>query len=236
VRTGLVAEKLGMTAVYEGGVRIPVTLLKLEECQVVAVKTQATDGYTAVQIGFGKAKVKNVTKPLRGHFAKAKVEAKRKLAEFRVSEDALLAVGASITANHFVAGQFVDIQGVSIGKGFAGAMKRHNFRGLEASHGVSVSHRSHGSIGQCQDPGKVFKGKKMAGHMGTVNVTLQNLQIVSTDAAREIIVVKGAVPGAKGSYVRIADAVKRALPANAPFPAAINNTGNTVEEDVANAG
>jgi len=236
VRTGLVAEKLGMTAIYQGGVRVPVTLLKLEGCQVVAVKTQATDGYTAVQIGCGKVKVKNVTKPLRGHFGKAKVEPKHKLVEFRVSENALLNVGDSINAGHFVAGQFVDVTGVSIGKGFAGAMKRHNFRGLEASHGVSVSHRSHGSIGQCQDPGKVFKGKKMAGHLGAVNVTLQNLQVVSTDATRDLIVVKGAVPGAVGSYVRIADAVKRAMPASAPFPAAVTVGSNTVKEDVSNAG
>jgi len=241
VRTGLIAVKLGMTAVFDNGIRIPVTLLKVDNVQVTAVKTIATDGYNAVQLGYGQAKVKNVSKPLRGHFAKAKVEPKKKLAEFTVSENAFIDIGSVIAANHFVPGQFVDVTSTSIGKGFAGAMKRHNFRGLEASHGVSVSHRSHGSIGQCQDPGKVFKGKKMAGHMGSERVTIQNLKIVSTDVNRELIIVKGAIPGAKGSYVRIADAVKRALPESAPFPAAIKSAANqaaenTVSEDNTNAG
>lgn len=222
MRTGLVAQKLGMSFVYnDEGVRIPVTLLQLDECRVVDVKTEARDGYTAVQVGFGKAKVKNVSKPLRGHHAKAKVEPTKKLAEFRVDVKAVVEIGALINADHFVAGQFVDVSATSVGKGFAGAMKRHNFRGLEASHGVSVSHRSHGSTGQCQDPGKVFKGKKMAGHMGDVRVTVQNLQVVATDVAQGLVIVKGAVPGAKGGYVRISDAVKRAVPANVPFPASV---------------
>lgn len=223
MRTGLLAQKLGMSFVYiKDGVRVPVTLLKIEESRVVSLKTQDRDGYNAVQVGHGKAKVKNVSKPLRGHYAKANIEPQKKLVEFRVAADALLEVGAEILASHFVPGQFVDVSATSIGKGFAGAMKRHNFRGLEASHGVSVSHRSHGSIGQCQDPGRVFKGKKMAGHMGNVRVTVQNLQVVEIDSAQGLVVVKGAVPGAKGGYVRITDAVKRAVPANAPFPASVN--------------
>lgn len=223
MRTGLLAQKLGMSFVYiKDGVRVPVTLLKIEESRVVSLKTQDRDGYNAVQVSHGKAKVKNVSKPLRGHYAKANIEPQKKLVEFRVAADALLEVGAEILASHFVPGQFVDVSATSIGKGFAGAMKRHNFRGLEASHGVSVSHRSHGSIGQCQDPGRVFKGKKMAGHMGNVRVTVQNLQVVEIDSAQGLVVVKGAVPGAKGGYVRITDAVKRAVPANAPFPASVN--------------
>jgi len=223
VRTGLLTKKLGMSFVYRNdGVRVPVTVLKIEESRVVSLKTQGRDGYNAVQVSYGKAKVKNVSKPLRGHYAKANVEPQKKLVEFRVDANALLEVGAQILATHFVPGQFVDVSATSIGKGFAGAMKRHNFRGLEASHGVSVSHRSHGSIGQCQDPGRVFKGKKMAGHMGNVRVTVQNLQVVEVDSVQGLIVVKGAVPGAKGGYVRISDAVKRAVPANAPFPASVN--------------
>ncbi len=222
-RTGLLAQKLGMSFVYlNNGTRVPVTLLRVEESQVVAVKTCDTDGYDAVQVSYGKAKVKNVSKALRGHYAKANVEPAKKLAEFRVSADALLDVGAGLQVTHFVPGQFVDISGTSIGKGFAGAMKRHNFRGLEASHGVSVSHRSHGSTGQCQDPGKVFKGKKMAGHLGDVSVTVQNLQVMEIDSEQGLIIIKGAVPGAKGGYVRVSDAVKRALPVSAPFPASIN--------------
>jgi large subunit ribosomal protein L3 len=196
-------------------------VLKLDHCQVVAVRTQEKDGYTALQIGVGKAKVKNVGKPLRGHFAKAKVEPKRKLAEFRVPADKLLDVGAEISADHFIAGQFVDVAGSTTGKGFQGVMKRWNFAGLEASHGVSVSHRSHGSTGQRQDPGRTFKGKKMAGHMGTANITVQNLKIVATDADKGLIMVRGAVPGQAGSFVLVSDAVKRKLPKEAPQPASL---------------
>src|ERR1700760_2828257 len=199
MRTGLIARKLGMTRVFtDEGNHIPVTVLKIDNCQVVAVRTEDTDGYIAVQLGVGTAKTKNVSKPQRGHFAKAKVEPKARLAEFRVSVDALLEVGAEITAAHFMPGQFVDVVGTSIGKGFAGAMKRHNFGGLRATHGVSVSHRSHGSTGQRQDPGKVFKGKKMAGHMGQELVTTLNLTIFRVDVERGLILIKGAVPGAKG--------------------------------------
>ncbi|TQV83717.1 50S ribosomal protein L3 [Denitrobaculum tricleocarpae] len=234
MRTGMIAQKLGMTRVFtDEGQHVPVTVLKVDKCQVVAVRTKESDGYAAVQLGNGKAKVKRVTKPMRGHYAKAKVEPKRKLGEFRVSDDALLEVGQELSVNHFVAGQFVDVTGTSIGKGFAGAMKRHNFGGLRATHGVSVSHRSHGSTGNSQDPGKVFKGKKMAGHMGDVRVTTQNLKIVSTDEDRGLILVKGAVPGAEGGWVRISDAVKRALPKDVPFPAGI--VAAAVEEAPAEA-
>ena len=222
MRCGLIAQKLGMSRVFaEDGNHVPVTVLKLDNCQVVAVRTEDKDGYNAVQLGIGKAKVKNTNKPMRGHFAKANVEPKRKLAEFRVSADALLDVGAELSVDHFVEGQFVDVAGTSIGKGFAGAMKRHGFKGLRASHGVSVSHRSHGSTGHSQDPGKVFKGKKMAGHMGDARVTTQNLRVVSTDAERGLILIRGAVPGAKGGYVMIIDAVKRARPDEAPYPAGL---------------
>ncbi len=222
MRSGLIAQKVGMTRVFtDEGEAIPVTVLKVDNCRVVARKTRERDGYTAVQLGAGKAKVKRMSKPLRGHFAAAKVEPARKLAEFRVSEENLLDVGVELTAEHFVPGQYVDITGTSIGKGFAGPMKRWNFGGLRASHGVSISHRSHGSTGQCQDPGKVFKGKKMAGHMGARRVTTQNLEVVRTDAARGLILVRGAVPGAKGSWVFVRDAVKKPLPENAPLPGAI---------------
>lgn len=222
MRTGLIAEKLGMTRIYlDDGRHLPVTVLRVDDCQVVAQKTAARDGYVALQIGVGKAKPKNVSKAMRGHFAKARVEPKRRLAEFRVSEDCLIDVGAGITAEHFVPGQFVDVSGTSIGKGFAGAMKRHNFGGLRASHGVSVSHRSHGSTGQCQDPGKVFKGKKMAGHLGAAKVTEQNLYVVDSDAGRGLIVVMGGVPGPRGGLVRVTDAKKRALPGAAPMPGAL---------------
>jgi len=227
MRSGLIAQKVGMTRVFtDEGEAIPVTVLKVDNCRVVAQRTRERDGYTAVQLGAGKAKVKRMSKPLRGHFARAKVEPARKLAEFRVSEENLLEVGAELTADHFVPGQFVDVTGISIGKGFAGAMKRWNFGGLRASHGVSISHRSHGSTGQCQDPGKVFKGKKMAGHMGARRVTTQNLKVVSTDAERGLILVRGAVPGAKGSWVFIRDAVKKPLPENAPLPGAVKGAGN----------
>ena len=222
MRTGMIAQKVGMSRVFtDMGEHVPVTVLRVDACQVVARKTKSTDGYDAVQLGVGKAKVKNVTKPQRGHFAKAKVEPKRKMAEFRVTENNLLDAGAEISVNHFIQGQFVDVVGTSIGKGFAGAMKRHNFAGLEATHGVSVSHRSHGSTGQRQDPGRVFKGKKMAGHMGARRVTTQNLLVMGTDEAEGTILIRGAVPGAKGSYVLISDAVKRALPPSAPLPAAL---------------
>ncbi len=226
MRSGIIAQKLGMSRRFaEDGRHVPVTVLKVDDCQVVATRRAETDGYDAVQLGAGKAKVKNVTKPMRGHFAKARVEPKRKLAEFRVSPDAILPVGSRLKAEHFVPGQFVDVVGTSIGKGFAGAMKRHNFGGLRASHGVSISHRSHGSTGNSQDPGKVFKGKKMAGHMGDRRVTVQNLEVVEIDAARGLIMVRGAVPGAKGGYVLVSDAKKRALPEGAPYPGAIESDG-----------
>lgn len=232
MRTGLVAKKVGMTRYFtEDGQHVPVTVLQLDAVQVVAQKTLDKDGYTAVQLGYGTAKVKNVTKPMRGHYAKAKVAPKRKLVEFRVEENALIDVGAQLSAAHFLAGQFVDVTGTSKGKGFAGAMKRWNFSGLEASHGVSISHRSHGSTGQRQDPGKVFKGKKMAGHLGDERVTTQNIKVVSTDEARGLILVEGAVPGAKDSYVLVRDAVKRARPAAAPYPAKLLGTQVGVAAD-----
>ncbi|MDR5654738.1 50S ribosomal protein L3 [Ruixingdingia sedimenti] len=222
MRSGVIAKKLGMTRLFlEDGKQVPVTVLQLDNLQVVAQRTADKDGYTAVQLGAGDAKAKNVSAPMRGHFARASVAPKRKIAEFRVSPDNLIDVGAEITADHYLAGQFVDIAGTSIGKGFAGVMKRHNFGGLRASHGVSISHRSHGSTGQCQDPGKVFKGKKMAGHLGAVRVTTQNLQVVRTDADRGLIMVKGAVPGSKGGWVTIKDAVKKPALADVPKPAAI---------------
>ena len=222
MRSGVIAKKLGMTRVFmEDGRQVPVTVLQMENVQVVAQRTGDRDGYTAVQLGAGVAKAKRTSQGMRGHFAAANVEPKRKVAEFRVSADNLIEVGAEITADHYLTGQYVDIAGTSIGKGFAGAMKRHNFGGLRATHGVSVSHRSHGSTGQCQDPGKVFKGKKMAGHMGAVRVTTQNLEVVKTDADRGLIMIKGAVPGSKGGWVTIKDAVKKAAPEGLPTPAAI---------------
>src|SRR5205814_288253 len=221
MRTGLIAQKLGMTRVFtDEGNHVAVTVLRVANCQVVAQRTQETDGYTALQLGVGSAKVKNVTKPQRGHFAKAKVEPKARLAEFRVSNDALLDVGAEITAAHFVPGQYVDVTGTSIGKGFAGGMKRHNFSGLRASHGVSVSHRSHGSTGQRQSPGKTFKNKKMAGHLGAERVTTQSLEVIAADAERGVLMIKGSVPGSPGGYVLVKDAVKRKAPVELPFPAA----------------
>ncbi|TDQ83778.1 LSU ribosomal protein L3P [Dongia mobilis] len=230
MRTGLIAQKLGMTRVFaEDGAHVPVTLLKVAGCQVIAVRTEEANGYNAVQLGLDKAKVKNVSKAQRGHFAKAKVEPKKKIAEFRVAKDALLEVGAELTADHFVAGQFVDVTGTTIGKGFAGSMKRWNFGGLRASHGVSVSHRSHGSTGNRQDPGRTFPGKKMAGHLGTERVTTQNLKVVATDPALGIVMVKGAVPGHEGSYVLIKDAKKRPLPKEAPFPAALKAKAEAAE-------
>jgi large subunit ribosomal protein L3 len=230
MRTGLIAKKLGMSRVFtDEGNHIAVTVLQVDNCQVVAQRVQDKDGYTALQLGVGAAKVKNVTKPQRGHFAKAKVEPKAKLVEFRVSKDALVPVGAEITAAHFLAGQYVDVIGTSIGKGFAGGMKRHNFGGLRATHGVSVSHRSLGSTGQRQSPGKTFKNKKMAGHMGAERVTTQSLRIVSTDEERGLLLIKGAVPGSENGYVLIKDAVKRKPPADLPFPAALRGAGAAVD-------
>ena len=225
MRTGLLAQKIGMTRIFAAnGDHVPVTVLKIDNCQVISVRTQARDGYTALQLGIGTAKVKRVSKPQRGHFAKAKVEPKARLAEFRVSEDAVLAVGSEITAAHFLPGQYVDVVGFSIGKGFAGAMKRHNFGGLGASHGVSVSHRSHGSTGQRQSPGKTFKNKKMAGQLGAARVTTQGLEVISVDAERGILMIKGPVPGSRGGYVLVKDAAKRKAPDALPFPAALRDT------------
>jgi large subunit ribosomal protein L3 len=211
MRSGVIAQKVGMTRVYnDAGEHVPVTVLRLDNVQVVAQRTADKNGYVALQLGAGTSKVKNTSKGLRGHFAAASVEPKAKLVEFRVSEDNLIDVGAQLTASHFEAGQLVDVTGTTIGKGFAGAMKRHNFGGLRATHGVSVSHRSHGSTGSNQDPGKVWKGKRMAGHMGQTRVTTQNLEVVSTDEDRGLILVKGAVPGSKGSWIIVRDAVKSA--------------------------
>jgi large subunit ribosomal protein L3 len=254
MRSGLIAQKVGMTRLFTAeGTHVPVTVLKVDSCQVVAVRTAEKDGYTAVQLGVGKAKVKNVPKPMRGHYAKAKVEPKRKLVEFRVAADAVLEVGAELSVEHFIAGQFVDVVGTSIGKGFAGGMKvgaelsvehfiagqfvdvvgtsigkgfaggmkRWNFGGLRATHGVSISHRSHGSTGNRQDPGRVFKNKKMAGHLGVERVTTQNLKVVATDAARGLLMIHGAVPGAEGGYVLVSDAAKRPRPKDVPYPAAL---------------
>ncbi|MGD9545827.1 MAG: 50S ribosomal protein L3 [Methylocystis sp.] len=219
MRSGVIAQKVGMTRVFtEAGEHVPVTVLKLDGCQVVAQRTQEKNGYTAVQLGIGRAKVKNVSKAERARFAAASVEPKMKLAEFRVNEDELLPIGAEITADHFVVGQFVDVTGTSTGKGFAGPMKRWGFGGLRASHGVSISHRSHGSTGGRQDPGKTFKNKKMAGHMGVERVTTQNLRVVQTDPDRGLLLVEGAVPGTAGGWIFVRDAVKRALPKDAPQP------------------
>ncbi|HRC27639.1 MAG TPA: 50S ribosomal protein L3, partial [Alphaproteobacteria bacterium] len=229
MRTGLIARKEGMTRIFDAdGRHVPVTVLKMENCQVVALRTQDKDGYTAVQLGVGKAKVKRVSKAQRGHFAKAKVEPKVKLVEFRVSTENVLDVGAQLCVSHFVPGQYVDVTGISTGKGFAGVMKRWNFGGLPASHGVSVSHRSHGSTGQRQDPGKVFKGKKMAGHLGCETVTTQNLKVVAVDPAEGLILIQGSVPGTDRGWVEIVDAVKKPAPADAPRPAAIK-TGASIQ-------
>lgn len=222
MRTGLLAKKLGMTRIFkDDGTHIPVSVLHLDTVRVVARRTKEKDGYDAVQMGWGLAKVKNVSQPNRGHFAKAKVEPARKVVEFRVDADALLEPGASLSAEHFVVGQMVDVCGTTKGKGFAGGMKRWNFSGLEASHGVSISHRSLGSTGNRQDPGKTFKNKKMAGHLGVERVTTLNLEVARIDADRGLIMIKGAVPGSKGGYVLVRDAVKRAAPAGLPFPAAL---------------
>ncbi|MBS0965465.1 50S ribosomal protein L3 [Acetobacter okinawensis] len=222
MRTGLIAKKLGMSRLFkEDGTHVPVTVLHVDELQVVDVRTQERDGYVAVQLGMGNAKVKNVTKPNRGHFARVKVEPKKTVREFRVADDATLEVGAALSASHFVVGQKVDVTGTSKGKGFAGAMKRWNFAGLEASHGVSISHRSHGSTGNRQDPGKTFKNKKMAGHLGDERVTTLNLEIAAVDPEKNLIMIRGSVPGAKNGVVLIRDAIKKARHSDAPYPAAL---------------
>jgi large subunit ribosomal protein L3 len=237
MRTGVIAKKVGMTRLFQAdGRHVPVTVLQLDELQVVGRREADRDGYTAVQLGAGKAKAKNVAKPQRAAFGKAEVEPKAKVAEFRVADDALLDVGATISADHFVPGQLVDVVGVTQGKGFAGAMKRWGFRGLRATHGVSVSHRSHGSTGQRQDPGKVFKNKKMAGHMGARNRTQQNLEVVRTDPIRGLLFIKGSVPGHKGSWLTVSDAIKLPRSENAPYPAGILDTKKLNELDVPEAG
>jgi large subunit ribosomal protein L3 len=237
VRTGVIARKVGMTRLFQAdGRHVPVTVLQLEDLQVVGRREADRDGYTAVQLGAGKAKAKNVAKPQRSAFGKAEVEPKAKLAEFRVAEDALLDVGATISADHFVAGQLVDVCGVTQGKGFAGAMKRWGFSGLRATHGVSVSHRSHGSTGQRQDPGKVFKNKKMAGHMGARNRTQQNLEVVRTDPVRGLLFIKGSIPGSKGGWVAVEDAVKLPRHENAPYPAGLVSKDQPIEAEAPAAG
>ena len=218
-RTGVVAQKIGMTRLFtDAGEHVPVTVLQLKQCQVVAQRTKDKNGYVALQLGSGARRANNMSKADRGFFGKQKVEPKRKLAEFRVTEDALIPIGAEITADHFVVGQFIDVTGITIGKGFAGPMKRWNFAGLRASHGVSISHRSHGSTGGRQDPGKTFKEKKMAGHLGVERVTTLNLKVAQVDVARGLIMIEGAVPGAKGGWITVRDAVKKALPKDAPKP------------------
>ena len=231
MRTGVLAKKVGMTRVFtEAGQHVPVTVLKVEDCQVTAVRTEEKDGYTAVQVGAGKAKAKNVPQAMRGHFAKAKVTPKAKVAEFRVSADALLEPGQEIGVGHFVPGQRVDARATSIGKGFQGVIKRHNFGGLRASHGVSAVHRAPGSTGQMQDPGRVFKGKKMPGQMGSKMVTMQNLEVVRVDADRNLVMVRGHVPGHEGSWVKVSDAVKKTLPEGVPFPAGLR-AGDEASKD-----
>jgi large subunit ribosomal protein L3 len=234
MRSGVIAQKLGMTRVYnDAGEHVPVTVLRMENCQVVAQRTAEKNGYTAVQLGVGLAKVKNTSKAMRGHFAAASVEPKTKVAEFRVSPENLLEVGAEITVEHFLPGQKVDVTGTTTGKGFQGVIKRHHMGGGRATHGNSVSHRTHGSTGQRQDPGKVFKGKKMAGHMGDERVTTQNLIVVRTDVDRGLLMVRGAVPGSKGGWVLVRDAVKRPLPKEAPKPGAFKARQGQAKKDEA---
>src|SRR6478736_8241279 len=232
MRSGVIAQKVGMTRIFtDAGEHIPVTVLKLDSCQVVAHRTKEKNGYVAVQLGSGTAKVKNVSKAERGHFAVATVEPKRKVVEFRVSDDALIPVGAELTADHFVVGQFVDVSGTTTGKGFAGGMKRWNFGGLRATHGVSVSHRSIGSTGGRQDPGKTFKNKKMPGHMGVDRITTLNLRVVQTDVERGLILVEGAVPGSKGGWISVRDAVKKPLPKEAPKPGKFKVAGEAKADE-----
>jgi large subunit ribosomal protein L3 len=232
MRSGVIAQKVGMTRVFtDAGEHVPVTVLKIDGCQVVAHRTKDQNGYTSMQLGIGRAKVKNVPKAERERFARAQVEPKMKLAEFRVNEDGLIPVGAEITADHFVAGQFVDVTGTTTGKGFAGPMKKWNFGGLRATHGVSVSHRSHGSTGGRQDPGKTFKNKKMAGHMGVERVTTLNLRVVQTDVERGLILVEGAVPGTAGGWIYVRDAVKKALPKDAPKPGKFRVKGEGASQE-----
>jgi large subunit ribosomal protein L3 len=226
MRSGVIAQKVGMTRIFtDAGEHVPVTVLKVDQCQVIAHRTMEKNGYVALQVGVGRAKVKNVSRAERGRFAVAQVEPKQKLAEFRVSEDSMIPVGAEITADHFIAGQFVDVTGTTLGKGFAGGMKRWNFGGLRASHGVSVSHRSIGGTGGRQDPGKTFKNKKMPGHLGVERVTTQNLRVVQTDVARGLILVEGAVPGHAGGWIFVRDAVKRKAPADLPRPGKFRELG-----------
>lgn len=234
MRTGVIAKKLGMARFFdEAGTHVPVTVLSLEGCQVTAHRTQDRDGYVALQLGCGAKKAKNTSKAMRGHFAKAEVEPKRTLAEFRVSEDMLIDVGSEITADHYLPGQKIDVTGTTVGKGFQGAMKRWNFGGMRATHGVSVSHRAHGSTGQRQDPGKTFKGKHMAGHLGQETVTTLNLTVWRVDVERGLILVKGAVPGTEGDFVKIRDAVKKAAPAGIPTPGAFRRAGEESKAPVA---
>jgi large subunit ribosomal protein L3 len=236
MRSGVIAQKVGMTRVFtEAGEQVPVTVLKMDNCQVVAQRTVEKNGYAALQLGVGLRKVRNTPRALRGHFATASVEPKSKVAEFRVSPENLIEVGAELTADHFIVGQFVDVTGTSQGKGFQGVIKRHNFSGGRATHGNSVNHRTHGSTGQRQDPGKVFKGKKMAGHMGDERVTTQNLKIVKTDADRGLIMVEGAVPGARGGWILVRDAVKRALPEGVPTPGAFKKPNGAAAQPAAEA-
>ena len=232
MRTGIIAIKMGMTRLYlADGTHVPVTVLSLKDCQVISNQTKDKNGYNSITLGIGEAKAKNTLKPQRQAFAKIKVSPKQKQMEFRVSEKNMVAVGAELSASHFVVGQYVDATGITIGKGFAGAMKRHNFSGLRASHGVSISHRSHGSTGNSQDPGRVFKGKKMAGHMGDRQRTVQNLQVVATDEDRGLIFIKGGLSGSKGSWISLKDAVKKAVPSDVPYPAGLKGVASKSKED-----
>ena len=222
MRCGVMARKLGMSRVFnDKGEHIPVTVLRLEDVEVLSTKSMEKDGYLAVQLGFNNKKLKNIKKPLKGFFAKAKSEPKEKVIEFRVSEDALLNIGDKIGVNHYIPGQKIDVMGISQGKGFAGSMKRHNFGGMQATHGVSISHRAHGSTGNSQDPGRTWKGKKMAGQYGNVRVTTQNLTVVKLMKEENLILVEGSVPGSKNGIVTLTDAVKYNLPKEVPFPAGL---------------
>ena len=233
MRCGVIARKLGMSRIFsDEGEHVPVTVLKIEDVEVLSVKSIEKDGYTSVQLGFGNKKPKNISKPLRGFFAKAKAEPKEKVVEFRVSEDAILNVGDKLGVNHFVTGQKVDVIGMSQGKGFSGAMKRHNFGGMQASHGVSISHRSHGSTGNSQDPGRTCKGKKMAGQYGNVRITTQNLKVVKLLEDDDLILIQGSVPGSKNGVVLLRDAIKHKMPNEAPFPAGFRNDSKSNKDDL----